>query len=158
MNRKLEQTLIIKYAKKIREIQSTQINEYERMIQKELSRLVPSLINKNADGLVDWTLDIINCSTDEEVLETISRIQEIENGKVKNNWSCKYCNKSTFDVDCEYLFGADHIECALEHEQSNIAEPFKLMNQLSRMQDYITQLEARLNHLEDRHGYEEPTN
>ena len=79
-------------------------------------------------------------------------------GILSTNWSCKYCNKSTFDVDCEYLFGVDHIECALEHEQSNIAEPFKLMNQLSRMQDYITQLESRLNHLEDRHGYEEPTN
>jgi hypothetical protein len=154
MNKKLSETLIIKYAKKIREIQSTQINEYERMIRKELSILIPSLVNKNTNGIFDWTCDIINCENDEDVFETLGRIKEIE--KVKNNWTCKYCNKSTVDVDCEYLFGTDHIECTLKHEQSNITESVKLTNQLSRMQDYITQLESRLAHLE--HQYEEPTN
>jgi hypothetical protein len=156
---KMEEVFIIKYAATIRHIQQTQIRQYESMIESELARFIPSLINKSDDGLTDWMCDIVNCETDEEVLETLDRIREIENEKTKNSWTCKYCNKSTFDVDCEYLFGTDHIECALENEQKDQPQSqdnAKLWNQIVRMQDYITQLESRLNQLETQ--YEEPTN
>lgn len=158
---KLEEVFIIKYAAAIRNIQKTQVQQYQLLIEKELARFIPSLTNKTEDGLTDWMCDIVNCETDEEVLDTLDRIQAIEQENTKNNWKCKYCNKSTFDVDCEYLFGTDHIECALEHESEtkNTATSesnTKLWNQIARMQDYITQLESRLNQLETQ--YEEPTN
>jgi hypothetical protein len=156
---KLEEVFIIKYAAAIRNIQKTQVQQYQLLIEKELARFIPSLNDKTEDGLTDWMCDIVNCETDEEVLDTLDRIQAIEQENTKNNWKCKYCNKSTFDVDCEYLFGTDHIECALENEQSDQPQSqdnAKLWNQIARMQDYITQLESRLNQLETQ--YEEPTN
>ncbi len=156
---KLEEVFIIKYAAAIRNIQNTQVQQYQLLIEKELARFIPSLADKTEDGLTDWMCDIVNCETDEEVLDTLDRIQAIEQENTKNNWKCKYCNKSTFDVDCEYLFGTDHIECALQNEQSHqpqSPDTVKLWNQISRMQDYITQLESRLNQLETQ--YEEPTN
>jgi len=156
---KLEEVFIIKYAAAIRNIQKTQVQQYQLLIEKELARFIPSLTDKTEDGLTDWMCDIVNCETDEEVLDTLDRIQAIEQENTKNNWKCKYCNKSTFDVDCEYLFGTDHIECALENEQSDQTpsqDNAKLWNQIARMQDYITQLESRLNQLETQ--YEEPTN
>ena len=156
---KLEEVFIIKYAAAIRNIQKTQVQQYQLLIEKELARFIPSLNDKTEDGLTDWMCDIVNCETDEEVLDTLDRIQAIEQENTKNNWKCEYCNKSTFDVDCEYLFGTDHIECALENEQSDQTpsqDNAKLWNQIARMQDYITQLESRLNQLETQ--YEEPTN
>ena len=158
---KLEEVFIIKYAAAIRNIQKTQVRQYESLIEKELARFIPSLVDKTNDGLTDWMCDIVSCDSDEEVLDTLDRIQAIEQENTKNNWKCKYCNKDTFEVDCEYLFGTDHIECALEHESQSKTptvseENTKLWNQIARMQDYITQLESRLDHLETQ--YEEPTN
>ena len=158
---KMEEVFIIKYAGAIRNIQRNQISQYEDLIEKELARFIPSLVDKNEDGLTDWTCDIVNCETDEEVLATLDRIRDIEAEKTKKNWVCKYCNKDTFDVDCEYLFGMDHIECVLKHASeaktpTPSEENAKLWNQMTRMQDYIAQLESRLNQLETQ--YEEPTN
>lgn len=156
----LQETAIVKYARKIRDIQKTQIEPYEKMIQDELVSLIPSLSEKNEDGVVDWTCDIMNCSDDMEVISTITRIREIERERCKTNqWVCKYCGKNTFDDDVEYLFGTNHISCVLtaeENEKKPLTTVDKLQNQMSRMQDYITQLEARLSQLETH--YDEPTN
>ena len=32
---------------------------------------------------------------------------------MKQEWVCRYCGKSTFDVDMDYLMGYDHIACLL---------------------------------------------
>ena len=146
------------YARGIRNIHKTQLEPYEKLIQEELGRLFPSLLDEEEDGVVDWTCDIMNCSSDDEVFETIERIRQIQRKKQKKDWTCKYCGKNTYDVDCEYLFGTDHVSCALQNEQEseqlNTVE--QLRSQMSRMQDYITQLESRLTQLETQ--YEEPTN
>ena len=149
---------IATYARGIRNIQKTQLEPYEKLIQEELGRLFPSLLDEEKDGVVDWSCDIMNCSSDSEVFETIERIRQIQREKQKKDWICKYCGKNTYDVDCEYLFGTDHVSCALANE--NESEPLntveQLRSQVSRMQDYITQLESRLTQLETQ--YEEPTN
>lgn len=152
--------IIAMYARTIRTIQKTQIEPYEQLINEELGRLVPSLLQKEEDGVFDWTCDIINCSSDDEVFDTIDRIRHIQQEKEKKDWTCKYCGKNTYDVDCEYLFGTDHMACAFENESVKETIPLntveQLRNQMSRMQDYITQLESRLTQLETQ--YEEPTN
>ena len=146
------------YARGIRNIQKTQLEPYEKMIQEELGRLFPSLLNKDEDDVVDWACDIMNCSSDDEVFETLERIRQIQREKQKIDWTCKYCSKNSYDVDIDYLFGTDHVACAIENERES--EPLntveQLKSQMSRMQDYITQLESRLSHLETQ--YEEPTN
>jgi len=143
------------YARGIRNIQK-QLEPYERMIQEELGRLFPSLLDEEKDGVVDWTCDIMNCSSDDEVFETLERIRQIQQEKQKKDWICKYCGKNTYDVDCEYLFGTDHVSCAVENESVTSNNIDGLMSKMSRMQDYITQLESRLSQLETQ--YEEPTN
>jgi len=154
----LSEIIIAKYARTIRDVQKTQIDPYEKLIQEELGRLIPSLLKNEEDGVIDWTCDIMNCSSDDEVFDTIKQIKIIQREKQKNNWICKYCGKNTYDVDCEYLFGTDHLSCTLEsnHEEPASTDVVKLQNQMSRMQDYITQLESRLSQLETQ--YEEPTN
>ena len=146
------------YARGIRNIQKTQLEPYETLIQEELGRLFPSLLKNNEDGVIDWSYDIMNCSSDDEVFETLERIRQIQREKQKNDWTCKYCGKNTYDVDCDYLFGTDHVSCAIENERES--EPLntveQLKSQMSRMQDDIVQLESRLSQLETQ--YEEPTN
>lgn len=159
----INEIIIAKYAREIRNIQKTQIEPYEKLIQEELGRLFPSLLTNEEDGVVDWACDIMNCSSDKEVIDTIDRIRTIQRDRQMNDWTCKYCGKNTYDMDCEYLFGTDHIACTLKNENvksSDSTNAFNtvehLRNQMSRMQDYITQLESRLTQLETQ--YEEPTN
>jgi hypothetical protein len=144
------------YARGIRNIQKTQLEPYEKLIQEELGRLFPSLLKNDENGVVDWSYDIMNCSSDNEVFETLERIRQIQQEQQKNDWTCKYCGKNTYDVDCEYLFGTDHVSCAVENESVTSNNIDGLMSKMSRMQDYITQLESRLSQLETQ--YEEPTN
>lgn len=156
------ETAIIIFARKIRDIQANNIEPFEKMIHEQLGNLIPSLIEKDRDGIFDWTCDIINCSNDQEVAEIIERIKSIEHERVVEQWVCKYCNKNTYECDIENLFGRDHISCTLEHEgikeccSTESVELQKLKSQLSRMNDYIVQLESRLAQVETQ--YEEPTN
>lgn len=34
-------------------------------------------------------------------------------------WTCKYCGKDTSNVEYDYLFGYDHLQCALKSEMEN---------------------------------------
>tara|TARA_B100000683_G_scaffold219704_1_gene216382 strand:- start:669 stop:1016 length:348 start_codon:yes stop_codon:yes gene_type:complete len=36
--------------------------------------------------------------------------------KYQGQWICRYCLKSTKDVDYDYLVGQDHLECSLKEE------------------------------------------
>lgn len=158
----LSEIIIAKHARSIRNIQQKQIEPHEKIIEQELLRLFPFLLKreKGKDDATDWTCDIVSCSSDDEVISTIERIREIQTEKeINNGWTCRYCGKNTYDVDCDYLFGVDHISCVLE-EESKKEEPLntvdQIRNQMARMQDYITQLETRLNQLETH--YNEPSN
>lgn len=41
------------------------------------------------------------------------------NGEPEAIFICKYCGKSTLEVDYEYLSGVDHLACVLESEFKN---------------------------------------
>jgi len=47
-----------------------------------------------------------------------------------NPWKCKYCNKDTSNIEYDYLFGYDHLSCALSSEMelkdSNYTSEFKI--------------------------------
>jgi hypothetical protein len=35
---------------------------------------------------------------------------------MENNFICQYCGENTYNVDIDYLSGANHLSCALEAE------------------------------------------
>lgn len=109
---------IVECAKKLRNIQRNQIDPIMGVIQNELSIKFPSLSGKEEDGTVDWSYDIINCESDDEVVKTLNRIDNIENG----SWKCSHCGEPTFDVDIDYLFGYNHLSCQLKNDMSNKKE------------------------------------
>lgn len=37
-----------------------------------------------------------------------------------NAWICEYCKQDTSFIDNEYLVGQNHLNCALEHQGSNL--------------------------------------
>ena len=39
--------------------------------------------------------------------------------KYKGKWICRYCLKSTKDVEYDYLNGTDHLECQLKEEMGD---------------------------------------
>ena len=39
-----------------------------------------------------------------------------------HNQQCQYCGKDTYDVDIDYLYGFDHLSCALRAEQKQREE------------------------------------
>jgi|TARA_R110000868_G_scaffold9602_17_gene47365 hypothetical protein len=104
---------IVACARTLRKIQEGQIETILRVIQRELINKFPSIEGRDENGPVDWSYDIMNCDTDEDVEKTINRIDNIEN----KSWKCQYCGKDTYDVDIDYLFGFNHIECALNAEK-----------------------------------------
>jgi hypothetical protein len=67
---------IVMYAKKIRDIQQEQVNPYMELIEKNLAELYPSLVDRD-DGVENWTCDIINASSNAEVIETLDRVEQI---------------------------------------------------------------------------------
>ena len=142
---------IVECARTLRRIQETQIESILRVIQHELTIKFPSIADRDENGPVDWSVDIMNCSSDDEVLKTINRIDNIEN----KAWKCRHCGKDTYDVDIDYLFGYDHIECALNaeyiHEQhisTSDVESLKrefdnIVRTLKQLQETIAQLDNR---------------
>lgn len=139
---------IVECAKKIRHIQETHIEPLMRTIQDELSVKFPSLNGKDSDGVADWSCDIQNCDSDDEVIKTLNRIDNIEN----DSWKCAFCGKDTFDVDIDYLFGFNHIECALKAEDlagnknhvENLKDDFdEVVKALKQLQDKIIALENK---------------
>ena len=112
-NNVLNKRNIIMYAKKIRDIQTQQIDPFIELIEKHLVELYPELENKEEDGAKDWACDIINSDSNTEVIETLDRIENIIHNQNKNKWVCCICGENTYDVDCDNLFGKDHISCVL---------------------------------------------
>ena len=152
---------IVMYAKKIRDIQQEQINPYIELIEKSLSELYPPLVDKD-DGVPNWACDIVSADSNTEVMNTLDRIERILEEEHKDKWVCCVCGENTYDVDCEYLAGVDHLSCLLTEELKEEKKNQKndqlheLKNQLSNLQTYVSQLEKQLARLEE--NYDEPTN
>ena len=72
---------ILLYARKIRKIQSEQIDPFVKMIEQELLELYPTLLGKNSDGVEDWTCDILSESDDQGIRDVLDRIEKIENDR-----------------------------------------------------------------------------
>jgi hypothetical protein len=152
---------IVMYAKKIRDIQQEQINPYIELIEKSLSELYPSLVDRD-DGVPNWACDIVSADSNTEVMNTIDRIEHILEEEYKDKWVCSVCGENTYNVDSDYLSGVDHLSCLfteeLKEERKNQKNDHlhEIKTQLSNLQTYVSQLEKQLAILEE--NYDEPTN
>ena len=139
--------IIIECARALRKIQENQVESILRVIQRELLNKFPSIEGRDENGPVDWSYDIMNCENDDEVVKTINRIDNIEN----KSWKCHYCGKDTYDVDVDYLFGFNHIECTLREEGINEMDEVELLKKqfdevvatMRQLQNQIEQLEQK---------------
>lgn len=156
-NEVLSKKNIVMYAKKIRDIESQQIEPYLQLISEHLLDLYPGLSEEES---YDWACDIINTTSNSEVAEVLDRIEEIQESKVKEKWVCHFCGENTYDVDCENLAGVDHLSCLIKHELESKSNSTLSVNELkesiSRLQFYVKQLEQQIEQLEGQ--YNEPTN
>jgi len=152
---------IVMYAKKIRDIQQEQINPYIELIEKSLSELYPSLVDRD-DGVPNWACDIVSADSNTEVMNTLDRIEHVLEEEYKDKWVCSVCGENTYNVDSDYISGVDHLSCLLTEELKEERKNQKndhlheLKNQLSNLQTYVSQLEKQLARLEE--NYDEPTN
>lgn len=140
--------IIIECARALRKIQENQVESILRVIQRELLNKFPSIEGRDENGPVDWSYDIMNCENDDEVVKTINRIDNIEN----KSWKCEYCGKDTYEVDIDYLFGFNHIECALKAEDHE-PEPDEvelLKKQFDEVVTIMKHLQEKINHLEQK--------
>ena len=152
---------IVMYAKKIRDIQQEQINPYIELIEKSLSELYPSLVDRD-DGVPNWACDIVSADSNTEVMNTLDRIEHVLEEEYKDKWVCSVCGENTYNVDSDYISGVDHLSCLLTEELKEERKNQKndhlheIKNQLSNLQTYVSQLEKQLARLEE--NYDEPTN
>ena len=149
---------ITMYAKKIREVQSEQIDPFIELIGTELRELYPELIDKE-DGVENWAYDIVNASSNSEVIETLDRIEQILEKEYKEKWVCSICHESTYNVDNDYLAGINHLSCVLTEEIESLNKKgsfTNIKNELESLKNYTKQLEEQIQKLEG--NYNEPTN
>ena len=155
---KISESIIVTYAKALRRIQTEQVDPYIELIEKELIKLYPELKNCE-DNALNWAYDILNAKSTSEVIETLDRIKQIFEKEHKNKWVCCICGKNTYNDDCEYLAGVDHLSCILNEDMKTVKnkdEFVEIKNQFSNMKIYIKQLEEHIQRLEPH--YNEPTN
>ena len=155
---KISESIIVTYAKALRRIQTEQVDPYIELIEKELIKLYPELKDRE-DNALNWAYDILNADSTSEVIETLDRIKEIFEKEYKQKWVCCICGENTYNDDCDYLTGVDHLSCILTEEMKpvkNKDEFVEIKNQVSNMKIYIKQLEEHIQRLEPH--YNEPTN
>ena len=158
---KISESIIVTYAKALRRIQTEQVDPYIELIEKELIKLYPELKDRE-DNALNWAYDIINADSTTEVVEILSIVERMIDHERKEKWVCCVCGENTYNVDCEYLAGVDHLSCLtieeLKEDRKNQKNDqlHELKNQLSNLQTYVSQLEKQLVRLEE--NYDEPTN
>lgn len=168
---KISKNIILTYAKALRTIQNEQINPYIKLIEDELIKLYPELKDRE-DNASNWALDIFNTQSNAEVVSTLERLDSIIHEERASKWICRFCGKNTYYDDNEYLFGTNHISCALEDDIKNRShgDPDYILNSNSTNQKIneleselrnakrtIVNLELQLEHLR-RDYHHEPTN
>jgi hypothetical protein len=143
---KISESIIVTYAKALRRIQTEQVDPYIELIEKELIKLYPELKDRE-DNALNWAYDILNAESNTEVVETLTRLEKIINNERKEKWNCDYCGKNTYNDDVEYLFGTNHIGCALEEDIKNRehSDPDYILDARLRK---ITEIESKLNYYE----------
>jgi hypothetical protein len=165
----INKNIIITYAKALRTIQKEQIDPYIELIEKELIKLFPELEHRE-DNALNWAYDILNADSNTEVVETLNRVEKIITDERKEKWVCNYCGKNTYNDDCEYLFGTNHIGCALEEDiknrshsdpdyilDSNLRKISDIETELRETKRNLVNLELKLEHLRQDYHHE-PTN
>jgi hypothetical protein len=165
----VSKNIIITYAQKIRNVQSEQIDPYIELIEHELIKIYPELKDRE-DNALNWAYDIINETSNNDVVETLNRLDGIVTNERKEKWVCGYCGKNTYNDDCEYLFGKNHIGCVLsediknrEHSDpdyildSNLRKFTELEAELRHTKRQLVNLELKLEHLRGDYPHE-PTN
>jgi hypothetical protein len=97
------------------------------------------------DNALNWAYDILNADSTAEVVETLTRVEKIITNERKSQWICDYCGKNTYNDDCEYLFGKNHIGCVLSEDIKNRehSDPDYILDSNLRK---FTELEAELRH------------
>jgi len=166
---KISENIIVTYAKALRRIQTEQIDPYIDLIEKELIKLYPELKDRE-DNALNWSYDILNAESNTEVVEILTRLEKIITDERKEKWVCGYCGKNTYNDDCEYLFGTNHIGCALEEDiknrshsdpdyilDSRLRKISDIENELRETKRNLVNLELKLEHLR-RDYHHEPTN
>ena len=136
--------IILTYAKALRAIQKEQIDPYLTLIEKELIKVYPELKDRE-DNALNWSYDILNAESNSDVVQTLERLERILIEERKEQWSCNYCGKNTYNDDVEYLFGTNHIGCVLEEDIKNRehSDPDYILDARLRK---ITDIENKLNH------------
>jgi hypothetical protein len=147
MNNTISKNIILTYAKALRTIQKEQIDPYIELIEKELIKLYPELKDRE-DNALNWAYDILNAESNTEVVETLTRVEKIITDERKEKWVCSYCGKNTYNDDIDYLFGTNHIGCALEEDIKNRehSDPDYILDARLRK---VSEIEKKLNHYED---------
>ena len=165
----ISKNIIFTYARKIRNVQSEQIDPYIKLIEQELIKIYPELKDRE-DNALNWAYDIINSTSNTDVSETLTRLDGIITNERKSQWVCDYCGKNTYNDDCEYLFGKNHMGCALEDDikhrehsdpdyilDSNLRKITELETELRHAKRQLVNLELKLEHLRVDYPHE-PTN
>jgi hypothetical protein len=165
----VSKNIILTYARKIRNVQKEQIDPYIELIENELITLFPELKDRE-DNALNWAYDIINAESNTEVVETLTRLEKIITNERKEKWICNYCGKNTYNDDVEYLFGTNHIGCALEEDIKNrehsdpdyildarLRKITELESELRNTKRELVNMELRLEHLRSDYPHE-PTN
>jgi hypothetical protein len=141
---KISESIIVTYAKALRRVQTEQVDPYIELIEKELIKLYPELKDRE-DNALNWAYDILNADSTAEVVETLTRVEKIITNERKSQWICDHCGKNTYNDDCEYLFGKNHIGCVLSEDIKNRehSDPDYILDSNLRK---FTELEAELRH------------
>ena len=166
---KISKNIILTYAKGIRTIQSEQIDPYLKLIEAELIKVYPELKDRE-DNALNWAYDVMNAESNADVVQTLERLDGIILEERASKWVCNYCGKNTYNDDVEYLFGTNHIGCALEEDIKNrshsdpdyildarLQKINNLESELRETKRNIVSLELQLEHLR-RDYHHEPTN
>ena len=120
---------ITMYAKKIRDVQSEQIDPFIELIGTELRELYPELIDKE-DGVENWAYDIVNASSNSEVIETVDRIEQILEKEYEARYPTRMGNaqekqkftsvvaSSFHNAAVEYEFTGDFSNCLIYYQKA----------------------------------------
>lgn len=168
---KISKNIILTYTKALRTIQNEQIDPYIKLIEDELIKLHPELKDRE-DNASNWAINIFKTKSNAEVVSILERLDSIIHEERASKWICRFCGKNTYNDDSEYLFGTNHISCALEDDIKNRShsDPDYILNsnptnqkinelesELRNTKKTIVNLELQLEHLRRDYPHK-PTN
>ena len=135
---KISKNIILLHARNYRKIQENQVDPIIEYISQELSKMFPGLGEQEYE---DWSCDIINCSSNQEVVEVLERLGTIH---TERNFKCTICGENTYEVDIDGLIGTDHISCVIKKECKERPKDPKLTigERLDILEEHIKRLSS----------------